>query len=97
MIVFYEHNGNIDGTGYPKAAETKDLSVYSRIVRISDDYDAATSSGIYGSEAIPPESGASYYVGPCGSYYDRELLDKFTAARATDCLSPRRSTRINMG
>ncbi len=80
MIVAYEHHRNVDGTGYPKAVETKDLSVYSRIVRIADNYDAVTSSGIFGSEAIPPERALRLMSGRAGSYYDRELLDKFVSA-----------------
>ncbi len=80
MIVSYEHHRNVDGTGYPKAIETKDLSVYSRIVRITDNYDAVTSSGIYGSEAVPPERALKLMSGRAGSYYDRELLDKFVSA-----------------
>ncbi|MHB8173331.1 MAG: HD-GYP domain-containing protein [Nitrospirota bacterium] len=80
MIVSYEHHRNMDGTGYPKAIETKDLSVYSRIVRIADNYDAVTSSGIYGSEAVPPERALKLMSGRAGSYYDKELLDKFILA-----------------
>ncbi len=80
MIVSYEHHRNIDGTGYPKAIETKDLSVYSRIVRIADNYDAVTSSGIYGNEAIPPERALRLMSGRAGSYYDGEFLGKFIIA-----------------
>jgi HD-GYP domain-containing protein (c-di-GMP phosphodiesterase class II) len=80
MIVSYEHHRNLDGTGYPPAVETKDICFYSRIVRIADNYDAATSSGIYGNVAVPPDRVLKLMSGRAGSYYDSELLGKFISA-----------------
>jgi HD-GYP domain-containing protein (c-di-GMP phosphodiesterase class II) len=80
MIVAYEHHRNLDGTGYPRPIETKDICFYSRIVRIADYYDAATSSGIYGNVAIRPDRALRLMSGRTGSYYDSELLEKFISA-----------------
>ncbi|MGC2425200.1 MAG: HD domain-containing phosphohydrolase [Nitrospirota bacterium] len=83
MIVSYEHHRNLDGTGYPEPVETKDICFYSRVVRIADNYDATTSSGIYGNVALPPDRALKLMSGRAGSYYDSELLDKFTDAMGT--------------
>lgn len=80
MIVSYEHHRNLDGTGYPRPVETKDMCFYSRIVRITDNYDATTSSGIYGNVAVPPDRALKLMSSRAGSYYDSELLDKFISA-----------------
>jgi len=77
MIVAYEHHRNLDGTGYPEQLEEKEMSLFSRIVRITDNYDATTSSGIYGKVPIPPDKALELMRNRAGQYFDQELLGLF--------------------
>lgn len=77
MIVAYEHHRNSDESGYPEVVEPKEMNVYSRIVRIADNFDATTSSGIYSSIALPPEKALAIMRARSGSYYDSGLFGLF--------------------
>lgn len=77
MIVAYEHHRNLDESGYPEVVEPKVMNVYSRIVRIADNFDAATSSGIYSSIAVPPDKALALMRARAGSYYDMKLFELF--------------------
>jgi len=77
MIVAYEHHRNLDESGYPEIVEPKEMNIYSRIVRIADNFDSATSSGIYSSIAVPPANALSIMRARSGSYYDSGLLELF--------------------
>lgn len=50
--VLYHHERE-DGSGYPYALKAKDLNIYTKIVSISDVYDALTSSTTYRNRTTP--------------------------------------------
>ena len=77
MIVAYEHHMNLDGSGYPALPSDKEMSLFSRIVRVADSFDAATSSGIYGRVALPPDRALELMQKRAGSYYDPVMLSHF--------------------
>jgi HD-GYP domain-containing protein (c-di-GMP phosphodiesterase class II) len=54
MTVCHEHHMKIDLTGYPKAIRPRQISVLSKIVTITDGYDAATTRRVYRSETLSP-------------------------------------------
>ena len=56
MIVAHEHHMKTDLTGYPKSPRTQKLSMYSKLVAVSDIYDAATSKRVYKSSANRPDN-----------------------------------------
>ncbi|HEY3347876.1 MAG TPA: HD domain-containing phosphohydrolase [Nitrospirota bacterium] len=76
MIVAYEHHRNMDGTGFPAIVEPKEMSLFSKIVRVADDYDYSTSSGVYGITPMPPARVIELMKRRSG-LYDPDLLDKF--------------------
>jgi len=43
MVAAYEHHMKTDLTGYPKSIRPRELSIYSKIIAVSDGFDAATS------------------------------------------------------
>jgi HD-GYP domain-containing protein (c-di-GMP phosphodiesterase class II) len=47
MIVAYEHHMKADMTGYPRPVRARQLSMFSKIVAVSDAFDAATSRRVY--------------------------------------------------
>ena len=83
MIVAYEHHRNLDDSGYPEAVEPKQMNIYSKIVRIADNFDAVTSSGIYGSITVPPDKAIAIMRARTGSYYDSELFELFLRVTGT--------------
>ena len=54
MTVCHEHHMKIDLTGYPKSVRPRQMSVLSKIVTITDGYDAATSRRTYQTEGLTP-------------------------------------------
>ena len=55
MIVSYEHHMKTDLTGYPKSVRPRDLSIYSKIVAVTDGFDAGTSRRVYQTVPIEPD------------------------------------------
>ncbi len=55
MLMAYEHHMKIDLTGYPRCLKPRGSFLFSRIVAISDAFDAATSRRSYQSRPVPPD------------------------------------------
>ena len=55
-IVAFEHHMNINHSGYPQIKNPSTLDLFSRIVSITDQYDAMTSKRIYTVNAMSPET-----------------------------------------
>jgi len=55
MIVAYEHHMKTDLTGYPKSIRPRELSIYSKVIAVSDGFDAATSRRVYQTVPIQPD------------------------------------------
>jgi len=56
MIGAYEHHMKIDLTGYPKVIRPRTLSIFSRIIAVSDGFDAATSRRRYQTTPLEPDA-----------------------------------------
>jgi HD-GYP domain-containing protein (c-di-GMP phosphodiesterase class II) len=55
MLTAYEHHMRTDFTGYPKVVRERWLGLFSRIVAVSDAFDAATSKRSYQYIPFPPD------------------------------------------
>jgi len=75
-IVAFQHHMNHDFSGYPKLRESMDLSFYSKIISIADQYDAMTSSRIYHTKAMSPDKTLGIMMERSGSQID-PILFKF--------------------
>jgi HD-GYP domain-containing protein (c-di-GMP phosphodiesterase class II) len=53
-MVVRSHHERFDGAGYPKGQPGKKVHIFSRILRVADAYDSATSSQVYKSQARTP-------------------------------------------
>ncbi|MEW6067737.1 MAG: HD-GYP domain-containing protein [Nitrospirota bacterium] len=76
-IVAFEHHMNYDFSGYPPTKKYKELDFYSRIVTLSDQYDAMTSSRVYSRIPIPPDKALSIMMERSGTQLDPLLLKFF--------------------
>jgi HD-GYP domain-containing protein (c-di-GMP phosphodiesterase class II) len=76
VIVAFEHHLHTDLTGYPKVSDYMELDLYSRIVGITDQYDAMTSSRVYSRTPMAPDKAISMMMERSGTQLD-SLLMKF--------------------
>jgi len=77
ILVTYEHHMNLDGTGYPPRDKARQPDIFSRIVRIADNYDSSTSTGVYGRLALRPDKALELMRKRAVSYYDPDILSVF--------------------
>lgn len=75
-IVSFEHHINYDFSGYPKLRKPLELDFLSRIVCLSDQYDAMTSSRVYSRIPMSPDKALSIMMERSGTQLD-PLLFKF--------------------
>jgi HD-GYP domain-containing protein (c-di-GMP phosphodiesterase class II) len=75
-IVSFEHHMNVDHSGYPKTRQLMELDLFSRIVSLSDQYDAMTSSRVYSRTPMAPDKALSIMMDRSGTQLD-PLLFKF--------------------
>jgi len=76
MITCLEHHLDARGNGYPELKEKKTPLLYSRLVRIADDFDALVSGRVYGRTALTPAK-ALQKMHSNISEYDKGLFKAF--------------------
>lgn len=76
-MIVRTHHENFAGSGYPKGIVAEKLHVFSRIVRIADAYDAATSERVYRQAKSPGRVLWEMSNGPYRHAYDPELMAVF--------------------
>lgn len=77
-IVSFEHHMNFDFSGYPKVRKPLQLELYSRIVSLSDQYDAMTSARVYSRIPLSPDKALSIMMERSGTQLDPLLFKFFT-------------------
>ena len=75
-IAIMSHHENIDGSGYPNHVEGHKLNLYSKILRVADNYDALISRRPY-KEAYYPLDAAEYLMGGGGFLFDPDVVEVF--------------------
>lgn len=75
-IVVFEHHMNINHTGYPQVKNPAALDLFSRIVSITDQYDAMTSKRIYTDYPMSPDTALRALLDRSGDKLD-PLIIKF--------------------
>jgi HD-GYP domain-containing protein (c-di-GMP phosphodiesterase class II) len=69
-MVVRTHHENMNGTGYPQGLPGAKLHIFSRIIRIADAFDAATSDRVYRRAKHASRVLWEITVGPTRHYYD---------------------------
>ncbi len=62
VIGVFEHHLNYDLTGYPKLIRKKTLTLFGRIIKIADVYDAMTTPRVYRNKTFRPEQALAIMV-----------------------------------
>ena len=71
-----EHHEHLDGSGYPEGLKGEEISVYGRMVAITDVYDAITSDRVY-HKGMPPTQGLKKLLEWSGTHLDAGLVTEF--------------------
>ncbi|PAB59985.1 HD-GYP domain-containing protein [Anaeromicrobium sediminis] len=71
-----QHHERFDGSGYPNGKSGKDISLFGRIISITDVYDALTSDRPYRKGLLPSEA-MEYIMASGGSLFDPDLVKIF--------------------
>lgn len=76
-IGVYQHHERFDGLGYPAALVGTQISLFARIIAITDVYDALTSRRPY-RKAMTPSEAIEYVMGGGGTHFDPQIAVSFT-------------------
>ena len=68
------HHENVDGSGYPKGIQAKDMTLNTKILHVADVYDALTAKRPYKNPYSPLEA-TEYLMGGCGIMFDLKCVD----------------------
>lgn len=74
--VAFEHHARFDGSGYPRVTRNGRPHIFSRVVSISDTYDAITTRRSY-RRAETPHRALQVLLSSAGSHYDPDLVGVF--------------------
>ncbi len=74
VLTAYEHHLSLDGSGYPPVSGPRELDLFSRIVAITDSYDAMTSGRVYKKDRLSPDEALRQLLQQSGTRYDLILL-----------------------
>lgn len=76
VITAAQHHERMDGTGYPEGLKGDEISVYGRMVAITDVYDAITSDRVY-HKGMTPSQGLKKLLEWSGDHLDPVLVKQF--------------------
>ncbi|TGN38825.1 HD-GYP domain-containing protein [Marinobacter confluentis] len=71
-----EHHERLDGSGYPEGLKGEEISVYGRMVAITDVYDAITADRVY-HQGLTPTQGLKKLLEWSGDHLDPVLVKEF--------------------
>lgn len=83
LVAPFEHHINNDMTGYPKLRFKKGISLFGKILHITDVYDAVTSPRVYRKDALSPDRAISFLLKGMGTDFDPVLLKVFIMMMGT--------------
>jgi len=75
--VVFQHHENIDGTGYPQSLTGEEITMLSRIVRVSDTFDALTNNRPY-QKALAPGAAIEVMKSLQPGKFDPTVFSPFT-------------------
>jgi HD-GYP domain-containing protein (c-di-GMP phosphodiesterase class II) len=86
--IAYGHHEKLNGTGYPRGVAETEIPVQTRIMTISDIYDALTASDRPYKRAVPSEHALDIlHAEAKQGMLDRDLLETFVEARVFELVS----------
>ena len=85
--IAYGHHEKLDGRGYPRQVRGSDIPVQTRMMTISDIFDALTATDRPYKRAVPPEHALDIlHMEAKEGMLDQDLLETFVAARVFEAV-----------
>ncbi|MBU9722149.1 MULTISPECIES: HD-GYP domain-containing protein [Bacillaceae] len=72
----YQHHERLDGSGYPRGLQGKDIHLYAKIIGIADVFDAVTANRVYRNAKLPHEALEILYAG-ANTLFDKDMVETF--------------------
>lgn len=72
----YQHHERLNGTGYPRGLEGKDIHPFAQIISVADVFDAVTSNRVYRKAMLPHEGLELLYSGAVDQF-DIKMVEAF--------------------
>ncbi|RDI41449.1 HD-GYP domain-containing protein [Falsibacillus pallidus] len=72
----FQHHERLDGSGYPRGLNGKEMHEYAKIIAVADVFDAVTSNRVYRGALLPHEGLEVLYAGS-GTLFEPEIVDAF--------------------
>lgn len=79
LTVAHDHHERLDGSGYPRGLKEAETDLFTRIVAITDTFDAITSDRVYGRARTTIEA-FKVLRAASGNNYDEHLVSEFVTA-----------------
>ena len=77
----FQHHERLDGSGYPRGIQSKDIHDFAKVIAVADVFDAVTSNRVYRSAMLPHEGLEMLYAG-VERQYDTNVVKAFHKAVA---------------
>ncbi|UCC38721.1 MAG: HD-GYP domain-containing protein [Candidatus Aminicenantes bacterium] len=75
--VIYQHHERVDGKGYPEGKTGEQISEFSKVVAITEVYEALTHPRPYRKEKVTPYEGVKMIVEQAGTFFESRLVKVF--------------------
>lgn len=76
-LIIYQHHERIDGKGYPRGLTKDELDILTRIITVTDAYDAMTSARPYRKKPLSHEKAMEILIDGSGTQFDGDVVEAF--------------------
>ena len=92
--IAFGHHEKLDGTGYPRGVEAREIPIQTRMMTIADIYDALTATDRPYKRAVPIERALDILGQEAkAGHVDQDLLDTFAQAKVFEKVTPSEGTK----
>lgn len=82
-LIVFQHHERIDGKGYPRGLTKDELDILTKIITVTDAYDAMTSERPYRLNPLSPEKAMSILIEGSGTQFDPDVIEAFKIVLAS--------------
>lgn len=76
-LIIHQHHERVDGQGYPLGLKKDELDILTRIITVTDAYDAMTSARPYRKNPLSEKKAIEILVDGSGTQFDSEVVEAF--------------------
>lgn len=74
--VALQHHEKVDGTGYPRGLDGRDMHIFGKITAVADVYEALTANRVYRQGQLP-HLALELLLGACGTHFEKGIVEIF--------------------